>query len=103
MRKRLLLSMAAWLMSQLALAEGNPAAGKAKAAICSSCHGANGRAVIAIYPNLAGQNREYLEVALRAYRDGQRGGGQAALMIMNATGLSDEDIADLASYYARME
>jgi cytochrome c553 len=52
---------------------------------------------------LAGQNREYLEVALRAYRDGQRGGGQAALMIMNATGLSDEDIADLASYYARME
>ena len=103
MRKGSLLPLTMYLVGQLAMAQGDPAAGKTKATLCSSCHGADGRAIIEIYPNLAGQNRQYLESALRAYRDGVRSGGQASMMVMNAKLLSDEDIADISAYYAQMK
>ncbi|WP_370552594.1 c-type cytochrome, partial [Cronobacter sakazakii] len=53
-----------------------------------------------IYPNLAGQNEAYLEHALQAYKKGERSGGQAEIMKAYVSGLSDEDIANLAAYYA---
>ncbi|MDX1552361.1 MAG: cytochrome c [Marinobacter sp.] len=77
-------------------------AGKAKAAVCAACHGKNGIAAIPGYPNLAGQNEQYLVAALKAYKNKQRSGGQSAVMQGQATGLSDEDIANLAAYYASM-
>jgi cytochrome c553 len=77
-------------------------AGKAKATVCAACHGKNGIAAIPGYPNLAGQNEEYLVSSLKAYKNKQRSGGQAAIMQGQAAGLSDEDIANLAAYYSSL-
>jgi cytochrome c553 len=77
-------------------------AGKAKAAVCSACHGSNGMAQIPGYPNLAGQNEQYLVSALKAYKNKQRSGGQSAVMQGQAANLSDADIANLAAYYASL-
>ena len=82
---------------------GDAAAGKAKAAVCAACHGSNGKAQIPTYPNLAGQNEQYLVVALKAYRAKERSGGQAAIMQGQAAALTDTDIANLAAYYSGMK
>ena len=78
------------------------AAGKAKAAVCAACHGQNGIAQIPTYPNLAGQNEQYLVAAIKAYKNKQRTGGQAAIMQGQAAALSDTDIANLAAYFASL-
>ena len=77
-------------------------AGKAKAAVCAACHGKNGIAQIPGYPNLAGQNEQYLVSALKAYKGKQRNGCQAVIMQGQAAGLSDDDIANLAAYCASL-
>lgn len=79
------------------------AAGKALSITCATCHGANGIASMPIYPNLAGQNEKYLAAALKAYRDGNRRGGTAGLMMPVAKALSDEEILALAKYYASLD
>ncbi|HTN34805.1 MAG TPA: c-type cytochrome [Marinobacter sp.] len=86
----------------VASAAGDAAAGKAKAAVCAACHGQNGVAQIPMYPNLAGQHEQYLVSALKAYKAGQRTGGQAAIMQGQAAGLSDDDIANLSAYFASL-
>ena len=69
-----------------------------KVAACAACHGENGAApILPEYPILAGQYASYLEVSLAAYRDGDRNN---AIMAGFAAGLSDEDIAALADYFA---
>lgn len=90
-------------MTGMAQAAGDAAAGKGKAAVCAACHGADGIAQVPVYPNLKGQNAPYLEGALKAYRDGQRMGGNAAIMTPMAKNLSDQDIADLAAYYSSLK
>ena len=82
---------------------GDPEAGKDKIASCAACHGTDGMGTAPIYPNLAGQSATYLESAMKAYRDGKRGGGMSAIMAPQAQGLSDEDIADMSAYYASLE
>ncbi len=89
--------MSCWLAMPLLAADEQ--AGKTKAALCTACHGSNGIAVIDTYPNLAGQNAAYLELSLRAYRDGSR---RNPLMSPVARGLSEQDIADLAAYFASL-
>ncbi|WP_380184558.1 c-type cytochrome [Kalamiella sp. sgz302252] len=102
MKNRIML--AALLLSSLpALADGNAQAGAQKAASCQGCHGAEGKAAVALYPNLAGQNAGYLEHALHAYKQGDRSNGQAEVMKAFVAGLSDEDMADLAAYYAGLK
>lgn len=83
-------------------AAGDVDAGKAKAAVCAACHGQNGMAAIPMYPNLAGQNETYLVNALKAYRSKERNGGNAVIMQAQAAALSDDDIANLAAYYASL-
>lgn len=85
------------------LAQGDAEAGKKKAAVCAACHGQNGIAQIKTYPNLAGQNAEYLVLALKAYKNKQRTGGQAAIMQGQAANLSEEDMKNLAAYYANLD
>ena len=83
---------------------GDVAKGKAKAAVCVACHGVDGKkALIPTYPNLAGQNEQYLVVSLKAYKNGERKAGQAAVMQGQAAALSDEDIANLAAYYSSIK
>lgn len=74
------------------------AKGKATGQSCIDCHGADGNAPIdPTYPKLGGQYSDYLAHSLQAYRSGDR---QHALMTPQATGLSDQEIADLAAYFA---
>lgn len=102
MKLKSLLIACALVALPLSAQAGDAAAGKAKAAMCAGCHGANGVAVMPNYPNLAGQNAPYLESALKAYRDGQRSEGQAAIMKGMAASLSDEDISNLAAYFSSL-
>lgn len=78
-------------------------AGKAKSATCVACHGQNGISMVPMYPNLAGQKAQYLESSLKAYRSQERKGGNAAIMWGLAAPLSDDDIANLAAYYASLD
>lgn len=91
------------LLSGNALAAGDVAAGQAKAAICAACHGADGIAVIPGYPNLKGQNEQYLVTSINAYKNKERNGGLAAVMQAQAAMLSDADVANLAAYYASLK
>lgn len=91
------------LLSGQALAAGDIEAGKAKAAVCAACHGADGMAAIPGYPHLKGQNEQYLVSSLNAYKAKQRNGGLAAVMQAQASMLSDADIANLAAYYASLK
>ncbi|AIV06433.1 MULTISPECIES: c-type cytochrome [Vibrio] len=104
MKKTIMGAMVALTMlSGQALAAGDAAAGQAKAAVCAACHGADGIAVIPGYPNLKGQNEQYIESSIKAYKAGQRTGGLAPVMQAQANLLSDEDIANLAAYYASLK
>ncbi|WP_336365645.1 c-type cytochrome [Marinobacter sp. C2H3] len=86
-----------------AVSAGDAEAGKALAgARCAACHGQNGISAIPVYPSLAGQNEAYLVSALKAYRSGQRAGGQAAIMQGQAASLTDEQIDNLAAYFAKL-
>ncbi|NOQ93249.1 MAG: c-type cytochrome [Methylophaga sp.] len=91
------------LFSAQSVLAGDAAAGKAKAALCAACHGANGIATMPAYPNLAGQNEPYLVSSLKAYRDKQRNGGMAAIMQMQAASLSDDDIDNIAAHFSGLK
>jgi cytochrome c553 len=64
---------------------------------CVACHGTDGIGILPEYPNLAGQHADYIEVALKAYRSGQR---KNAVMAGMAAALTDPDIRELAKYYS---
>ena len=81
-------------------AGGDPAAGKEKAKVCEACHGPDGKSVDPTYPNLAGQHESYLLKALGDYRAGRR---VNPVMAGFAGPLSDEDIEDLAAWYASQD
>ena len=78
-------------------AAGDAEAGKEKAQVCVACHGETGNGPLTEYPRLDGQYEDYLVQALLDYRSGDR---QNAIMAGFASGLSDEDIADLAAWFA---
>ncbi len=77
-------------------AEGDPAAGKAKSAVCAACHGADGNSVNPEWPVLAAQQPNYTVSQLLAYKNGTR---VNALMTAQAMSLDDAGRADLAAFY----
>jgi cytochrome c553 len=81
---------------------GDPARGELLAYTCSGCHGIAGyqNAYPAYHvPKLGGQNPDYIEVALQGYRAGSR---QHPTMRAQAAAMSDQDIADLAAWFATL-
>jgi cytochrome c553 len=88
----------AW--SRVAGAADEQAGKKLSDGSCGACHGQNGIGIIPLYPNLAGQKREYLAAQLRAFRDGSR---KNAIMSPMAVHLSDADIEDVAAYLASLK
>ncbi|MCK6372083.1 MAG: cytochrome c4 [Gammaproteobacteria bacterium] len=80
-----------------AQAGGSAEAGQTKALVCTACHGPNGNSVNPEWPSLAGQNATYLVRTLNAFKSGERSN---PLMTAQAMALTDEDIADIAAYYA---
>ena len=85
------------LVSGQAMAGGDAAAGKSKSTTCAACHGVDGNSTIAANPVLAGQHEDYLVQAMRDYKSGARPNAVMAGMIAP---LSDQDILDLAAYFA---
>lgn len=82
----------------LAAVEGHPEAGQKKAQPCQACHGADGdKTIDPQYPRLAGQYADYLAKSLRDYQTGSR---KNAIMAGFAATLTEQDIADLAAFYA---
>jgi cytochrome c553 len=76
-------------------------AGKAIAgSVCAACHNPDGISTNPIYPNLAGQHEAYLVSSIKAYKSGERKGGMSAMMAPMVANLSDDDIANVAAYYA---
>ena len=93
------------LLIALALVAGaaqarDPVAGKAKAGMCATCHGALGISQLPNAPNLAGQPAIYTIEQLKNYRSGKRANEVMAVM---AKPLSDTDIDDLAAWYASIK
>ena len=80
-----------------AQAGGDPEAGKQKAVVCSACHGVDGNSINPLWPKLAGQHEAYLAKQIRAFRDGVRVDPTMAPMVSI---LKEEDIDDIAAYYA---
>ncbi len=75
-------------------------AGLDAAAVCVTCHGVDGEGVAPKPPTLAGQHAEYLEHALRQYKDGTR---SANVMAAFAATLSDAEIEIISDFYAGMD
>ena len=80
-----------------AIADGSVEEGQAKSTPCVACHGVNGNSANPEWPNLAGQHRQYIVKQLQAFKGGTR---QNPLMAPMAMGVSDDDIEDLAAYFA---
>ncbi len=93
--------LAGFALSAQADVVGNPKAARGKVAMCIGCHGISDyrTAYPEVYdvPKLGGQNAKYLENALQGYKKGDR---HFQTMHAIASSLSDQDIADIAAYYA---
>lgn len=81
---------------------GNPKAAPAKIEMCIGCHGIPGYKAgfpeVFPVPMIGGQSAKYIESALKAYRKGER---KNPSMMGIAASMSDQDIADVAAYYAQ--
>jgi cytochrome c553 len=103
MKRQILATASALILAasaNIAIAGGDAAAGKAKAATCNACHGANGISAMPIYPNLAGQKEAYLVKQMKAFKDKSR---KDPTMNAMAAPLSDADMANVAAHYAGMK
>ena len=81
----------------LLLGLGNIQSGKEKAETCIACHGEDGNSVVGLWPSLAGRNINYLKKQLRLIQSGER-----PIPVMNGQldGYDDQDLEDMAAYYA---
>ena len=92
-----LLAMLALATVNVQAAGGDAAAGEAKAGVCAACHGPQGNSTNPDWPKLAGQHANYLLKQLKAFKAGTR---KDLLMSSQATNLSDDDMNNLAAYFA---
>ena len=78
-------------------AAGDAAAGKTKSASCVACHSTDGNSMVPTFPKLAGQHAEYIAKQLADFKSGARTDPTMTGMAMP---LGEQDIADLAAYFA---
>jgi cytochrome c553 len=92
------------LVGQVSAVEGNAEAGKAKSATCAACHGPDGNSPTDMYPKIAGQHAGYIYKQLKEFKAGMASGGKEgrnnAVMGGMVAALSDQDMKDLAVFYA---
>ncbi len=79
---------------------GDAKVGKQKSVVCAACHGRAGISVHTTWPDLAGQDAQYLASQLKAFRDGTR---ESAMMYPMAFDLTDKDMDDISAYYSQMK
>ena len=97
-----LISVAAVLIlgfSGLAQA-GDPTRGQEKSMSCQACHGPDGNSPVPTFPVIVGQHQDYLLHSMRSYKTGER---TNPIMTAIVAPLSDQDLEDLAAYYAAQE
>ncbi len=82
---------------------GNAELGARKIPSCQFCHGIKGEAIAPGYPNLSGQNQDYLYSSMQSYLLGQRQGDLSEMMKAQLSKLSQQDLADIAAYYAQFK
>jgi cytochrome c553 len=83
--------------SAVAFGAGSADEGQSKSTACVACHGPNGNSANPEWPNLAGQHEQYIRKQLQSFKSGAR---KNPLMTPMAMGLSDDDMDDLAAYFA---
>lgn len=83
-----------------AFLKGDATAGEAKAATCAACHGPKGNSAVPAWPKLAGQGAPYAYAQLKQFKDGSRNN---PIMAGQVAALSDQDLQDLAVYFAAQE
>ena len=93
----LITAIASLAMLGSAHAAGDVEAGKAKSAMCLACHGADGNSPAPNFPKLAGQHPDYLVKQLNEFKGGER---TDATMNARAAALGEQDMADIAAFYA---
>ncbi len=76
---------------------GDPAAGKVKSQLCQGCHGEDGNSLAALVPKLAGQNAAYISKQIHNFQAGTR---SHQIMSDLAATVNDDDIIDIAAYFA---
>ena len=84
-------------LTGVAQAAGDAQAGQGKVAVCGACHGVDGNSPAPNFPKLAGQGEPYLLKQLRDIKSGNR---QVVEMTGLLDNLSDQDMADIAAYFA---
>jgi cytochrome c553 len=101
MKRALLIALVAGLVgvSGTAWAAGDAAAGKDKSTVCAMCHGPDGQGT-QMAPKIAGMDPAKFVQALEDYKSGKR---DNAMMKAQAAGLSANDEANLAAYYASLK
>ncbi|HSN21795.1 MAG TPA: cytochrome c [Usitatibacter sp.] len=86
--------------SASAFAAGDAEAGQKKSTPCQACHGPKGISVSPEFPNLAGQNPDYIAAALHHYKNGKR---KNPIMQGQVANLTERDIVDLAAYFSEQK
>jgi len=86
-------------LRRVAASSGDAVAGKAKAAVCSACHGPLGLSPVPLFPNLAGQKADYLYWRLVAFK---RANNPASAMTAQVANLDDATMHDLAAWFASL-
>ncbi|MDR8016622.1 c-type cytochrome [Ectopseudomonas guguanensis] len=84
-------------LTGVAQAAGDAEAGQGKVAVCGACHGVDGNSPAPNFPKLAGQGERYLLKQLHDIKSGVRPVVEMTGMLDN---LSDQDMADIAAYFA---
>ena len=101
MRAVTLLALGGITLASAALAQdlpdGDPAEGRKVAGMCRTCHGTDGYAKIPIAPHIGGEPAAYLAGQLLAFKSGER---VHEMMSVVAAGLSEQQISDVAAWYA---
>lgn len=82
------------------LVDGTAETGQQKAAACAACHGPKGNMQSDQFPKLAGQGAPYIYEQLKLFKSGDR---QNAIMAGQVAGLNDQDMKDIAAYFAAQQ
>jgi cytochrome c553 len=94
------------LIPSLAFADasfGDAKLGKVKSPSCIFCHGTDGTASNPSYPNIKGQNAQYLFQSMKDYQNGNRQGALAEMMKAQLSRLNDQDLKDIAAYFSSQQ
>ncbi|MBB5211820.1 c-type cytochrome [Microbulbifer hydrolyticus] len=95
--KKAALALGMVAFAQFGYAAGDASVGQTKAAACAACHGADGNSPAPTFPKIAGLGEKYLLKQLHDIKSGDR---QIPEMVGQLDNMSEQDLADIAAYFA---